>query len=33
MKYVGATNWYVRWPFLIEGAILGLIGALLALLI
>ena len=33
MKYVGATNWYVRWPFLIEGAILGLIGSLFALLI
>lgn len=33
MKYVGATNWFVRWPFLIEGAILGLIGALFSLLI
>jgi cell division transport system permease protein len=33
MKYVGATNWYVRWPFLIEGAILGLIGALFSLLL
>lgn len=33
MKYVGATNWYVRWPFVIEGAILGIIGALLAILI
>ncbi len=27
MKYVGATNWFIRWPFLIEGTILGLIGA------
>lgn len=27
MKYVGATNWFVRWPFLIEGTILGLLGA------
>lgn len=33
MKYIGATNWYVRWPFIIEGAILGLIGALFSLLI
>lgn len=31
MKYVGATNWFVRWPFFIEGTLLGLIGALLAL--
>lgn len=31
MKYVGATNWFVRWPFLIEGVLLGAIGASLAL--
>lgn len=31
MKYVGATNWFIRWPFLLEGMVLGLIGALLAL--
>lgn len=31
MKYVGATNWFIRWPFLIEGMILGLIGSLIAL--
>ncbi len=30
MKYVGATNWFIRWPFLAEGTILGLIGALIA---
>lgn len=30
MKYVGATDWFVRWPFLLEGVILGCIGALLA---
>ena len=30
MKYVGATNWFIRWPFLIEGTLLGLIGALLS---
>ena len=33
MKYVGATNWYVRWPFLMEGSLLGLIGALFSALI
>ncbi len=31
MKYVGATNWFIRWPFFIEGMILGLIGAGIAL--
>jgi len=30
MKYVGATNWFIRWPFLLEGTLLGLIGALIA---
>ena len=30
MKYIGATNWFVRWPFLIEGMIIGLIGAVLS---
>ncbi|WP_036728379.1 MULTISPECIES: permease-like cell division protein FtsX [Peptoniphilus] len=33
MKYVGATNFYIRGPFLIEGIIFGIIGALIALLI
>lgn len=33
MKYVGATNWYIRWPFIIEGAILGVIGAFVSILI
>lgn len=27
MKYVGATNWFIRWPFLMEGTLLGLLGA------
>ncbi len=31
MKMVGATNWFIRWPFIIEGVLLGLLGALLAL--
>jgi cell division transport system permease protein len=31
MKYVGATNWFIRWPFVVEGVVLGLIGAFIAL--
>lgn len=30
MKYIGATDWFVRWPFLIEGIVLGLIGSSIA---
>jgi len=30
MKDIGATNWFIRWPLIIEGTILGLIGALIA---
>ena len=30
MKYVGATDWFIRWPFLMEGMVLGFIGGLLA---
>lgn len=33
MKLVGATDWYIRWPFIIEGAIYGIIGALLAFIV
>lgn len=28
MKLVGATNWFIRWPFFIEGMLIGLIGAI-----
>ncbi len=28
MKYVGATDWFIKWPFIIEGAIIGVIGAI-----
>lgn len=31
MKLVGATNWFIRWPFIIEGLAVGLAGALAAL--
>lgn len=30
MKMCGATNWFVRWPFVIEGVILGVLGALVS---
>ena len=31
MKLVGATDWFIRWPFVIEGMIVGSVGALLAI--
>ena len=30
MKFVGATDWFIRWPFVIEGMIIGAVGSLLA---
>ncbi len=33
MKLVGATNWFIRWPFVIEGVIVGFFGGLLAVLL
>lgn len=30
MQLVGATQWFIRWPFLLEGVALGVIGAFLA---
>lgn len=30
MKYIGATNWFIRWPFIIEGMIIGLIASVIA---
>jgi cell division transport system permease protein len=33
MKLVGATDWFIRWPFLIEGVLLGALGGLFAILL
>ncbi len=33
MQLVGATNWFIRWPFVVEGLVCGLIGGLAALAI
>lgn len=30
MKYIGATDWFIRWPFIFEGILIGLTGALIA---
>ena len=32
MRTVGATNWYIRWPFIIEGMIIGLLGSIIPIL-
>ena len=33
MKYVGATNGFIRWPFMVEGMIIGLFSVLISLAI
>ena len=33
MRLVGATNWFIRGPFLLEGALKGLLGGLLSLVL
>lgn len=33
MKYIGATDWFIRWPFVVEGVIIGITGAVLAFII
>lgn len=33
MKFVGATDWFIRWPFIIEGIFLGLVGSIISVLI
>jgi len=32
MKYIGASNWYIRFPYIIEGAFVGFTGGLIAFL-
>ncbi len=33
MKLVGATDWFIRWPFMIEGVFLGALGGVVAILL
>lgn len=30
MKYIGATDWFIRWPFVFEGVLMGFLGAAIA---
>lgn len=33
MKYVGATNNFIRWPFIVEGIIIGVVAALISIML
>lgn len=33
MKYVGATNSFIRWPFIVEGILIGIVSAMISILI
>lgn len=33
MKYVGATDWFIRWPFMMEGIVIGLVGTIFSTMV
>ncbi len=33
MRLVGATRWFIRWPFMIEGVVVGFVGGLVAIIV
>jgi cell division transport system permease protein len=33
MKFIGATDWFIRWPFVVEGVIIGIVGAIVAFIL
>ncbi len=33
MKLVGATNWFIRWPFMVEGVVEGFLGAIVGIIV
>lgn len=33
MKFVGATDWFIRWPFVIEGMVIGAVGSLVSTIV
>ncbi len=33
MKYVGAADWFIRWPFVVAGVIIGIVGAIMAFIL
>lgn len=33
MKYVGATDWFIRWPYVVEGVIIGAVSSIVAMIV